>query len=95
MSDYEISTVLGKQYHSDIVDDSTLHPEDEHTWESAGNLTHATEAIVEFHQNMPQILQKLWMAYLDFLSLFWKWEDMTETDSCNVPFNHLDTKLSI
>ena len=95
MSNYEISTVLGKQCRSDIVDDSTLYPEDEHTWEPAGNLTHATEAIAEFHQKMPQVPWKLWMAYLDFLSLFWKWEDITETDPCNVPFNHLDTEPSI
>ena len=69
--------------------------EEECTWEPAGNLTHAKEAIMDFHQMTPQAPQKLWMAYLDFLSLFRKWQDMTETDSCNIPFNHLDTKLSI
>ena len=69
--------------------------EEEHTWEPAGNLTHAKEAIVDFHWKTPQALQKLWMAYLDFLSLFWKQEDVTETDSCNILFNHLDTELSI
>ena len=29
------------------------YPEEECTWEPAGNLTHAKETIVEFHQNMP------------------------------------------
>ena len=43
---------------------------------------------------MPQALRKLQMAYLDFLFLFQKWEDVTETDSCNILFNLLDTKLS-
>ena len=69
--------------------------EEECTWEPAGNLTHTKEAIVDFHRTMPQAPQKLRMAYLDFLSLFQKREDVTETDSCNVLFNHLDTKLSI
>ena len=71
------------------------YPEEECTWEPAGNLTHAKEAIADFHWTTPQALQKLQMAYLDFLSLFRKWEDVTETDSCNIPFNLLDTKLSI
>ena len=69
--------------------------EEECTWEPAGNLTHTKEAIVDFHRTMPQAPQKLRMAYLNFLSLFQKREDVTETDSCNVLFNHLDTKLSI
>ena len=43
---------------------------------------------------MPQAPQKLQMAYLDFLSLFWK-QEVTETDLCNIPFNLLDTELSI
>ena len=71
------------------------YPEEERTWEPAGNLTHAKEAITDFHQTMPQALWKLWMAYLDFLSLFRKQEDMTETDLCNILFNLLDTELSI
>ena len=71
------------------------YPEEERTWEPAGNLTHAKEAIADFHQTMPQALWKLQMAYLDFPSLFQKQEDVTETDSCNIPFNLLDTKLSI
>ena len=43
------------------------YPEEEHTWEPAGNLTHAKEAIVEFHRNMRQAPWKLWMAYLDVM----------------------------
>ena len=68
---------------------------EERTWKPAGNLTHAKEVIADFHRKTPQALQKLQMAYLDFLSLFRKWKDVTETDSCNIPFNHLDTELSI
>ena len=45
------------------------YPEEECTWEPAGNLTHAKEAIADFHRTMPQALQKLRMAYLDFLSV--------------------------
>ena len=69
--------------------------EEERTWKPAGNLTHAKEVIADFHRKTPQALQKLQMAYLDFLSLFQKQKDVTETDSCNIPFNHLDTELSI
>ena len=69
--------------------------EEEHTWEFTSNLTYTMEAIAEFHQSIPQVPWKLWMAYLDFLFLFHKQEDMTETDSCNILFNHLDTEVSI
>ena len=48
------------------------YPEEKCTWEPAGNLTHTKEAIMEFHRNTPQAPWKLWMAYLDFLFLFWK-----------------------
>ena len=71
------------------------YPEEECTWEPAGNLTHAKEAITDFHRMMPQAPWKLQMASLDFLSLFRKQEDVTETDSCNILFNLLDIELSI
>ena len=96
--EYEVEQIVDSRWkgqHLEYLIHWKGYLEEEHTWEPAGNLTHAKEAIADFHQKMPQVPWKLWMAYLDFLSLFRKWEDMTETDLCNIPFNHLDTKLSI
>ena len=96
--EYEVEQIVDsrwKRWHLEYLIHWKGYPEEECTWEPAGNLTHAKKAIADFHWTMPQAPQKLWMAYLDFLSLFQKWEDVTETDSCNIPFNLLDTKLSV
>ena len=96
--EYEVEGIMDscwKGQHLEYLIHWKGYPEEERTWEPAGNLTHAKEAIAEFYQNMPQAPQKLWTASMDFLSLFRKWEDVTETDSCNILFNHPDTELSI
>ena len=96
--EYEVEWIVDSHWkgqHLEYLIHWKGYPEEECTWEPAGNLTHAKEAIVDFHQTMPQAPWKLQMAYLDFPSLFQKQEDVTETDLCNIPFNLLDTKLSI
>ena len=96
--EYEVAQIVDfhwKGWHLEYLIHWKGYLEEERTWKPAGNLTHTKEAIAEFHWNMPQAPWKLWMAYMDFLSLFWEWEDVTETDLCNIPFNHLDTELSI
>ena len=96
--EYEVEWIVDSHWkgqHLEYLIHWKGYPEEEHTWEPAGNLTHAKEAIVDFHQTMPQAPWKLQMAYLEFPSLFQKQEDVTENDLCNIPFNLLDTKLSI
>ena len=96
--EYEVEQIVDscwKGWHLEYLIHWKGYLEEERTWKPAGNLTHAKEVIVDFHRKTPQALRKLQMAYLDFLSLFRKRKDMTETDSCNIPFNHLDTELSI
>ena len=96
--EYEVEWIVDSHWkgrHLEYLIHWKGYPEEERTWEPAGNLTHAKEAIADFHQMKPQAPRKLQMTYLDFLSLFWKQEDVTETDLCNIPFNLLDTELSI
>ena len=73
--EYEVEGIMDfcwKGQHLEYLIHWKGYPEEEHTWEPAGNLTHAKEAIAEFYQNMPQAPQKLWTASMDFLSLFRK-----------------------
>ena len=71
--EYEVEQIVDSRWkgqHLEYLIHWKGYPEEEHTWEPAGNLTHAKEAIADFHQKMPQVPWKLWMVYLDFLSLF-------------------------
>ena len=67
------------------------YSEEDHTWESKGNLTNTSEAIKDFHRLKPNTPRSLNMSQADFYSLFaYCGKPIPEINQICLPFDRLN-----
>ncbi|RHW30551.1 hypothetical protein D1B31_23670 [Neobacillus notoginsengisoli] len=66
------------------------YTDEDRTWEPAGNLGNASDAVAAFHRANPSAPRKLRMAYLDFLTLFKPFDNLTVPSARDTPFDRLE-----
>jgi transposase InsO family protein len=66
------------------------YSDEDRTWEPAGNLKGAPDAISEFHTLHPNAPRKLTMQFAQFERLFNPYDNLTSPDSSNLPYDRLE-----